>query len=163
MIQSQIFRAQKSQLLLELRDLAQLKSLRQAQSTLTRLSHLTDETLTSLWNECGLASPLALIAVGGFGRGELFPYSDVDVLVLLPESTPKDQNDPSDETLSRVERFIGMCWDCGLEIGSSVRTLSECLQEGNADITVQTALLESRLVTGNDALFKEFRRGFLSS
>ncbi len=163
MIQSQIFRAQKSQLLLELGELAQLKSLRKAHSTLAKLSHLTDETLTHLWNECGLSSPLALIAVGGFGRGELFPYSDVDVLVLLPNSMPEPQSINHDETLSRVERFIGMCWDCGLEIGSSVRTLGECLEEGKADITVQTALLESRLITGSEVLFKEFRQTFLSN
>ncbi len=163
MNQSQIFRAQKNQLLLELGSLAQLSSLRQAHSTLTRLAHLTDETLTSLWLECGLSDPLALIAVGGFGRGELFPYSDVDVLVLLPESSQIPKELTNQETLSRVERFIGMCWDCGLEIGSSVRTLSECLQESKADITVQTALLESRLITGNAGLFNEFRQGFLSN
>jgi [protein-PII] uridylyltransferase len=166
MIQSQIFRAHKSQLLLELGELAQLKSLRQAQSTLSRLAHLTDETLTALWNDCGLSEPLALIAVGGFGRGELFPYSDVDVLVLLPETGQNESLGAiplHEDTLPRVERFIGMCWDCGLEIGSSVRTLSECLVEAQADITVQTALLESRLITGDARLFKDFKQQFLSN
>ena len=103
-------------------EIAQLKSSRQAQSALAQLAHLTDQTLTSLWLDCGLSDPLALIAVGGFGRGELFPYSDVDVLVLLPESTQHPLADGEKETLAKVERFIGMCWDCGLEIGSSVRT-----------------------------------------
>jgi [protein-PII] uridylyltransferase len=67
-----------------------------------------------------------LVAVGGFGRGALFPYSDIDVLVLLPTHVAVDD----DATLkSKVEQFIGSCWDAGLEIGSSVRNLTECLSE----------------------------------
>ena len=98
-----------------------------------------------------------LVAVGGYGRGALFPYSDVDVLVLLPSNTLLD----SDEDLkNKVERFIGSCWDAGLEIGSSVRNLSECLSEAAQDITVQTAMLESRFVVGSSMLYKQFEQAF---
>ncbi|MFM6923157.1 MAG: nucleotidyltransferase domain-containing protein, partial [Polynucleobacter victoriensis] len=93
------------------------------------------------WQESGLDPYAALIAVGGYGRGELFPYSDVDILVLLSEKL-------SAEDLSivnpKVEAFITRCWDLGIEIGSSVRNIDACLQEAAADITVRTSLLESR-------------------
>ena len=119
-------------------------------SALVRLAKLTDQTLRGLWTRSGFAPGFALAAVGGYGRGELFPFSDVDVLLLLPEGTAPDQ----DETLkARIEGFIGACWDVGLEIGSSVRTAAECLDEAARDVTVQTSLLESRLICGNTALF----------
>ena len=107
------------------------------------LCQLTDSRLIAAWQEQGLESRASLVAVGGYGRGELFPYSDVDILVLLPNQLP-------DETLNElnplIERFITRCWDLGLEIGSSVRTIDECLAEASQDITVRTALLESRLI-----------------
>ncbi len=112
---------------------------------LRRLSRCTDELLQQLWQAAGFEPEMALVAVGGYGRGELFPYSDVDVLLLLHEGAELEQ----DESLrSRVENFIGACWDVGLEIGSSVRTHAECLAEAAQDITVQTSLLENRLVAG---------------
>ena len=70
----------------------------------------------------------ALVAAGGYGRGELFPYSDVDVLVLLPEGLAADEAHPA------VERFITACWDIGLEIASSVRTVDECITEGQREV-----------------------------
>ncbi len=101
-----------------------------------------------------MPSGCALVAVGGYGRAQLFPFSDVDVLLLLPEGTQLD----TDSALSRrIEGFIGSCWDAGLEIGSSVRTTSECLAESAADVTVQTSLLEARLICGNAALFAHFQ------
>ena len=100
-----------------------------------------------------LGEPLALLAVGGFGRRELFPYSDVDVLVLLPDQ-PVLQ--PGDHLNERIGRFISNCWDAGLEIGSSVRTVAECLIEAEKDITVQTTLLESRCITGDKTLYQRF-------
>ena len=99
----------------------------------------------------------ALLAVGGYGRQALFPYSDVDVLVLLPDNLQLESN----ETLkARIEGFIGSCWDAGLEIGSSVRQLHECLSEAAADITVQTAMLESRWLVGDTALTASFNQAF---
>jgi [protein-PII] uridylyltransferase len=98
--------------------------------------------------------------VGGFGRGELFPNSDVDVLLLLPDSVSADE----DVVLkAKIETFIGGCWDAGLEIGSSVRTLSTCLTEAAKDVTVQTALLECRLITGNAELVKQFTKAFFAA
>ncbi|MFM8865250.1 MAG: [protein-PII] uridylyltransferase [Limnohabitans sp.] len=127
---------------------------RALQRALRQLSGLVDGVLVQLWQQAGLGPDLCLAAVGGFGRGELFPYSDVDVLVLLPDGQSAD-NTPG--LKSQLEAFIGSCWDCGLEIGSSVRTVSECLAESAADITVQTSLLEARRITGHEALFRRFR------
>jgi [protein-PII] uridylyltransferase len=132
-------------------------STRSVRSTLRKLAQLADATLKTLWQHAGFDKPFALVAVGGFGRAELFPHSDVDVLLLLPNGQSPEQ----DATLkTRIESFISSCWDCGLEIGSSVRTLDECLNEAAKDVTVQTALLESRLITGNARLFEAFRQQF---
>ena len=132
-------------------------ALRGHKQTLKQLAILADGLLIELWQNAGFATDLALVAVGGFGRAELFPHSDVDVLVLLPPG----QTPESDPTLqAQLERFIGSCWDTGLEIGSSVRSLDECLAESAKDITVQTSLLESRRVTGNTKLFTEFQKQF---
>ncbi|RZL96535.1 MAG: [protein-PII] uridylyltransferase [Variovorax sp.] len=130
---------------------------RSVHGVLRQLAALADETLTALWNDAGFGNEFALVAVGGFGRGELFPYSDVDVLLLLP--------DPQQAAVApeRIESFIGNCWDAGLEIGSSVRTLGECLAEGAKDVTVQTSLLESRLITGDKKLYAAFRKQFLAA
>ena len=121
-------------------------STRGVRSALQRLSRLTDRTLTDLWKLSGFGSDFALLAVGGFGRGELFPHSDVDVLVLLPDAASPDTDDALRE---RLEGFIGNCWDVGLEIGSSVRSIAECVAEAEKDVTVQTSLLECRLIVGN--------------
>jgi len=114
------------------------------------LSHLrqsVDDGLTQIWQAFKLPSSAALVAVGGYGRGELFPYSDVDVLILL-ESAP-------DAALkSKLEELVRLFWDIGLEIGHSIRTIDECLTESAADITVQTSLLEARRVAGNRKLFE---------
>jgi [protein-PII] uridylyltransferase len=132
-------------------------SSRGVRATLRTLSALTDELLRGLWRYAGFDAPFVLVAVGGFGRGELFPYSDVDVLLLLPD----DQSPDTDERLKgQIEAFIGSCWDAGLEIGSSVRTLADCLAEAAKDVSVQTSLLEARLIDGDAALFNAFRKRF---
>ncbi|QTN28928.1 [protein-PII] uridylyltransferase [Rhodoferax sp. AJA081-3] len=133
---------------------------RDVHKALIRLAHLADGVLKQLWDHAGLQHPFALLAVGGFGRGELFPHSDVDVLVLLP-----DGFDPHYDTAlkGRIEAFIGSCWDVGLEIGSSVRTLGDCLAEAAKDVTIQTALLEHRLITGNTELVQQFQTAFFKA
>lgn len=114
---------------------------------LTTLRQNVDVALTRAWHSFSLPSSAALVAVGGYGRGELFPHSDVDVLVLLDA--------PPDSTAQRqLEELVQLFWDIGLEIGHSIRTVDECLSEAAADITVQTSLLEARLVTGNRKLFQ---------
>jgi len=121
---------------------------------LQALSGLADDVLKALWQRAGLPAGVALVAVGGFGRGELFPCSDVDVLLLLPDGVGLD----ADAALKRrIEAFIGSCWDVGLEIGSSVRTVEECVAQAREDVTVQTSLLESRLITGSRKLFAGFQ------
>ena len=128
-------------------------STRGVHATLQSLARLADDTLRTLWESAGFDQTFALIAVGGFGRGELFPCSDVDVLLMLPDGESPEQNEA---LKSRIERFIGGCWDAGLEIGSSVRNLPECLAEAAKDVTVQTSLLESRLVAGSSGLYALF-------
>ncbi|MFI5445806.1 [protein-PII] uridylyltransferase [Polaromonas sp. UC242_47] len=115
-------------------------------SLLRKLARHTDTTLCELWRRSDFPADCALVAVGGFGRGELFPHSDVDVLLLLPDETCLD----GDTALkSKIEHFIGACWDSGLEIGSSVRTVTDCVEEAIKDVTVQTSLLEARWVAGS--------------
>ena len=135
-------------------------SARSVHKVLHQLAAQADGLLTQLWNQAGLGAPCALLAVGGYGRGELFPYSDVDVLVLMPDDAGQS---PDPERARRIEGFIGNCWDAGLEIGSSVRTLSECLSEAAKDVTVQTALLESRCITGDPALAAAFKTAFMAA
>ncbi len=148
-------RARKSKLLAALQ--ARSNSTRGIRGLLQRLAREADDTLKSLWSAAGLPPGFVLLAVGGYGRGELFPHSDVDVLVLMPDDTGAEQ-DP--ELKRRIEAFIGNCWDTGLEIGSSVRTVCECIAQSGSDVTVQTSLLESRLITGDRALFADFRARF---
>ena len=112
---------------------------------------LIDRTLRSLWREAALPASLALAAVGGYGRGELFPYSDVDLLVLLP-------SEPDAGLRSKLEALIGSLWDAGLEPGHSVRTVGECVSESAKDITVQTSLLEARWLAGSRSVFALFTR-----
>ncbi|WP_392560914.1 bifunctional uridylyltransferase/uridylyl-removing protein GlnD [Orbus sturtevantii] len=94
---------------------------------------------------------IALIAVGGYGRGELHPLSDVDILIL----SDKPLNTQLQEKMGQLIRLL---WDLHLDVGHSVRTLKMCLQEATADITIMTNLLESRLVVGNQTLLNELQQ-----
>ncbi|MCH1602342.1 MAG: [protein-PII] uridylyltransferase [Luminiphilus sp.] len=105
-----------------------------------------DQTLTQLWNACALDKiDIALIAVGGYGRGELFPSSDVDLLILLGQ--------PNNDSDAQVSAFVSSLWDLGLKIGHSVRSIDECLALAVDDITVMTTLLETRLLVGPSAVY----------
>ena len=125
--------------------------------TLGRLAKLADKLLVQLWRNAGFENGEALIAVGGYGRGELFPSSDVDVLVLLPNDVIAEE---SPDLKAKLEAFIGSCWDSGLEIGSSVRNLKDCIEESEKDITVKTSLLESRLLAGSLGLYQQFQQSY---
>ncbi len=110
---------------------------------LTRaLTAATDRALRALWRLHSPGRSASLVAVGGYGRREQFPHSDVDLMVLVAGALEAAQ-------AARVEAFIGACWDCGLPIGHSVRTVDECVAEARADVTVQTSLLELRWLAGS--------------
>ncbi|MAX53164.1 MAG: [protein-PII] uridylyltransferase [Methylophaga sp.] len=111
-----------------------------------------DEILTQIWQQhISDDTPVSLIAVGGYGRGELHPYSDIDVLILLDESI-------SDTPPDSLSSFLTQLWDVGLEIGHSVRTIQECRQQAEDDITIATNLLEARLLCGHSALFESLQQ-----
>ncbi|MES2936006.1 MAG: [protein-PII] uridylyltransferase [Pseudomonadota bacterium] len=123
---------------------------------LRNLRQNVDQALTQAWQYFLLPTNTALVAVGGYGRGELFPYSDVDVLILLESA-------PNALMQAKLEELVQLLWDLGLEIGHSIRTVDECLSESAADITVQTSLLEARLVTGDENLFKSLQERYTSA
>ncbi len=126
---------------------------------LQKLAKHTDETLQKLWALADFAPDAGLVAAGGYGRGELFPHSDVDVVLLLPDNSAADDNP---QLKAKIETFISNCWDSGLEIGSSVRTVAECVSEASKDVTVQTSLLEARLVTGSRKNFTQLQKQLAS-
>jgi [protein-PII] uridylyltransferase len=97
------------------------------------------------------AKDVNLIAVGGYGRGELHPCSDIDVLILLPKGEVA-------EAEAGIERFLTFMWDIGLEVGHSVRTIDDCQRESAADVSVATTFIEARLLAGPDHLFQSMRR-----
>ncbi len=107
-----------------------------------------DQILNHAFNFCfaDCQQSLALLAVGGYGRGELHPASDIDLMLLLDEKESAD-------TRKTIERFFMLLWDIKLEIGQSVRTIAECITEAKADITVATNIMEARLLTGDVTLF----------
>ena len=116
-------------------------------------ARFTDLLLCALWKQRldpDLAGCLALVAVGGYGRGELHPYSDVDFLVLVPAPLAEAER-------ASVERLVSFLWDIGLEVGHSVRTVAECAEESAADVGVMTTLMESRRLAGSAELVAEMR------
>jgi [protein-PII] uridylyltransferase len=107
----------------------------------------TDQILVHAWDRLACAGDpgIALLAVGGYGRRELHPHSDIDLLILL-------QNDDADRYKDSIEQFLMLLWDVGLEVGQSVRSIAECQQQARADITVITNLMESRTLAGDEQL-----------
>jgi len=112
-------------------------------------SRLVDLYLLRAWEQLAMPPHIALVAVGGYGRGELYPKSDIDLLILL-------DSEPDGILQQKLQQLIGMLWDIGLEVGHSIRTIAQCLKE-SADITVQTNLLEARLLIGDARLFGELK------
>jgi [protein-PII] uridylyltransferase len=115
---------------------------------LAQHSQLIDRTVRKVWNEIATVHDAALVATGGYGRGELYPSSDIDLLVLLAK-------DPTEAERETLERLIGRFWDIGLEIGHSVRTVEGCIEAAASDITVRTTLLEARFLAGSRRLYRK--------
>jgi [protein-PII] uridylyltransferase len=114
---------------------------------------LIDGLLLEVWAKAWgttASDRVALVAVGGYGRGELHPFSDIDLLILLGQ----DQHDTFQPP---IERFIGLLWDIGLQIGHSVRSVQECVDTARQDITIATTLMEARLLSGPAGLFDSLR------
>ena len=120
------------------------------------LSRSVDGLLREVAEASAITSRATLIAVGGYGRGELFPHSDVDVLILL--------NHPAtDDDARSIENLISLLWDLGVPLGHSVRTLDECIDEARRDVTILTAMLESRLLMGARARYVAFSRAIVAA
>ena len=115
-------------------------------------SELIDRLLITVFQHLfrDVTQQVAVIAVGGYGRGELHPASDIDLMLLLAE-------EENEQTKDALERFLTLLWDSRLEIGHSVRTLDECVTEAEKDITVVTNIMEARLLSGDEDLFNEMK------
>lgn len=119
-----------------------------ADSLVHARAHLVDEVLREAWTQFlpEASGGLALIAVGGYGRGELLPHSDIDLLVLFDEAS-------LEASKSRLENFFAFLWDIGLDVGSAVRSVAQCAELAANDVTVITNLTEARPLIGDMALF----------
>ncbi|MEO8386523.1 MAG: [protein-PII] uridylyltransferase, partial [Betaproteobacteria bacterium] len=120
----------------------------QPDRNLRRHAAIVDQAVNRIASDIGLPGNVAIAAVGGYGRGFLFPASDIDLLVLLPEATPPTAS---------VEAFVSLLWDVGLEPGISARTISECVEEADKDVTVATSLLEMRNIWGDADLVSQLQ------
>ena len=101
--------------------------------------------------------PVALLAIGGYGRGELSPYSDVDILFL------HDSAQISAEATEVIEQVLYMLWDVGFKVGHSTRSIDEAIRLANSDVLTKTSLLESRFLAGDHQRHSKFRREFFSA
>jgi len=113
-------------------------------------AQIVDALLVRAWrlHFAAVDRRVSLVAVGGYGRGELHPGSDVDIMILIGDSEPSS-------VAGAVEGFLMFLWDIGLEVGHSVRSVDDCVRESRGDITVATNLMESRLLAGDDALYAD--------
>ncbi|NDB11780.1 MAG: bifunctional uridylyltransferase/uridylyl-removing protein, partial [Betaproteobacteria bacterium] len=117
---------------------------------LKRLAEHADRALIQLWCEAKLPPEASLVAVGGYGRGELYPGSDLDLLILIDEALEASAR-------PALEAFVCACWNLGLDIGHAVRSHEHCLHEAATELTVQTALLEVRLLAGEASQLQALR------
>ncbi|MDG1663676.1 MAG: [protein-PII] uridylyltransferase [Pseudomonadales bacterium] len=114
---------------------------------------LVDRFVVALWQrqDWDVSQGICLLAVGGYGRGELHPHSDVDLLILLAKAPSKKNKDV-------IATLVTFLWDCGFDLGHSVRTVKECVKFAGEDITIMTNLLESRRLVGDEQLFETIQQ-----
>jgi len=117
----------------------------EAHALVNEAAQFADVILGFAWHQYQWDEDISLIAVGGYGRGELHPHSDIDLLILMRRNQPQKYRE-------RIENFLTFLWDIQLKIGHSVRSLSQCVDEAKADITVATNLMETRLICGDTKL-----------
>jgi [protein-PII] uridylyltransferase len=129
---------------------ARFESGEPAHELVRELAQATDRALGERFATLDMQARVALVAVGGYGRGELHPASDIDLLLLTPEH-------PEEALLAELQGFVAELWDLGLDVGHSVRSVSECGALARGDITIATALMESRLLAGDAELFRRMR------
>ncbi|HEY5366566.1 MAG TPA: [protein-PII] uridylyltransferase, partial [Casimicrobiaceae bacterium] len=118
-------------------------------------ARLIDRMLASVWRASRMPADCALVAVGGYGRGRLFPHSDIDVLVLRAAA--------DEAHADAIQGFLATLWDIGVEVAHATRTIDECEREMAADITVRTSLLEHRRIAGSSALAREFAQRYAAA
>jgi [protein-PII] uridylyltransferase len=126
------------------------------ETLLRGLTRTVDRMLREVTSSSGITRRAAIVAVGGYGRGELFPHSDIDILILLRQP-------PDEEDRATIENLVSLLWDLGLSLGHSVRTIEQCHFEAERDITVLTSLLESRLIAGPRGHFESFSRAIVNA
>lgn len=145
------FKSEKSQLN-EIREALKLafESGEAVEQLVRQYSGQIDQLLIHYWLHFMGQSSLTLVAVGGYGRGELHPFSDIDLLVL--HETPLTSTEQE-----ALQQFITFLWDIGLEVGQSLRTIEDCITQAEMDITVATNLMESRLLSGSERLHEKMR------
>ncbi len=125
------------------------------------LAHLFNFALGSYERSFGaLPSAVSLLALGGYGRGELNPLSDIDIMFLFPPKVKPAAVQPMQQHL--IDEVLYILWDCGLKVGHSTRTVDDVFAEARKDIQTKTALLEARLIAGGDALFQSFSQAYRS-
>ncbi|WP_035387354.1 [protein-PII] uridylyltransferase [Ferrimonas senticii] len=133
-------------------DQQQLAQFQQGQAIgvlLAERAVVIDQLLSDFWHDSGLNDhPLTLVAVGGYGRGELHPRSDIDLLILTSEQICAAQE-------QGLSEFLTALWDAKLEIGHSVRSVAETMRQASDDVTIATNLLESRVISGDNALYQQ--------
>ncbi len=119
-------------------------------------ARLVDHVVTAMFREAAMPRDVALVAVGGYGRGQLFPHSDIDIVILLPQPL-------ADGETAAIERFLTALWDVGLETAHAVRTISECELAMAQDVTTCTSLLEYRFLAGSRTLYRGFQQRFTAA
>ena len=125
------------------------------------LGRLLDGVITALHDfattqtQQGTPEPLAIAATGGYGRGVLAPFSDIDLLFIT-------NNEPSPGTIATVEYMLYFLWDLGLKVGHATRSVAQCITEAEADLTTRTSMIDARRITGHAALFDAFQNAFLT-